>query len=309
MRLVRHPDAAAFAAVALPYLAVDPARHTITLTMLDGLLRSGAPPALAMTLHEDDVLVGAVLRPADRGILVSGLPPRYAGVVAAALAGTQLPGAVGPVAEAEAFAEAWTAPVQHRFDQRLFELGTLTPPVGVPGAARPATAADAALLGAWRAAFTAETGVGQSGSRPPPEVAVGQSGSRPPPEVAVGQSGSRPPPEVAVGQTGSHPPPEVAVGPGEWLWQVDGVPVAQASARPVIAGMSRIGPVYTPPEHRRHGYGAAVTAAASRWALDVGARLVVLFTDAGNPSTNALYPRLGYRYRHDAVMLEFACPG
>jgi RimJ/RimL family protein N-acetyltransferase len=283
MRLVRHPDAAAFAAVALPYLAVDPARHTITLTMLDGLLRSGAPPALAMTLHEDDVLVGAVLRPADRGILVSGLPPRYAGVVAAALAGTQLPGAVGPVAEAEAFAEAWTAPVQHRFDQRLFALGTLTPPVGVPGAARPATAADAALLGAWRAAFTAETGVGQTGSRPPPEVAVGQ--------------------------TGSHPPPEVAVGPGEWLWQVDGVPVAQASARPVIAGMSRIGPVYTPPEHRRHGYGAAVTAAASRWALDVGARLVVLFTDAGNPSTNALYPRLGYRYRHDAVMLEFACPG
>ena len=126
MRLVRHPDAAAFAAVALPYLAVDPARHTITLTMLDGLLRSGAPPALAMTLHEDDVLVGAVLRRADRGILVSGLPPRYAGVVAAALAGTQLPGAVGPVAEAEAFAEAWTAPVQHRFDQRLFALGTLT---------------------------------------------------------------------------------------------------------------------------------------------------------------------------------------
>jgi len=295
MRLVRHPDAAAFAAVALPYLAVDPARHTITLTMLDGLLRSGAPPALAMTLHEDDVLVGAVLRPADRGILVSGLPPRYAGVVAAALAGTQLPGAVGPVAEAEAFAEAWTAPVQHRFDQRLFELGTLTPPVGVPGAARPATAADAALLGAWRAAFTAETGVGQTGSRPPPEVAVGQTGSRPPPAVAVGQ-------------TGSHPP-EVAVGPGEWLWQVDGVPVAQASARPVIAGMSRIGPVYTPPEHRRHGYGAAVTAAASRWALDVGARLVVLFTDAGNPSTNALYPRLGYRYHHDAVMLEFARPG
>jgi len=295
MRLVRHPDAAAFAAVALPYLAVDPARHTITLTMLDGLLRSGAPPALAMTLHEDDVLVGAVLRPADRGILVSGLPPRYAGVVAAALAGTQLPGAVGPVAEAEAFAEAWTAPVHHRFDQRLFALGTLTPPVGVRGAARPATAADAALLGAWRAAFTAETGVGQTGSRPPPEVAVGQTGSRPPPAVAVGQ-------------TGSHPP-EVAVGPGEWLWQVDGVPVAQASARPVIAGMSRIGPVYTPPEHRRHGYGAAVTAAASRWALDVGARLVVLFTDAGNPSTNALYPRLGYRYRHDAVMLEFACPG
>ena len=92
------------------------------------------------------------------------------------------------------------------------------------------------------------------------------------------------------------------------MWEVDGVPVAQATARPVVAGMSRIGPVYTPPEHRRHGYGAAVTAAASRWALGAGARCVVLFTDATNPTTNALYPRLGYRYRHDAVMLEFARP-
>lgn len=267
MRLVRYPDAAAFAAVALPFYAADPARHTITLTMLDGLLRAGAPPALAMTVHEGDALVGAVLRRDGRGLLVSGLPPRYAATVAEALAGTELPGVVGPVAEAEAFADAWTAPACHRFDQRLFALGTLTPPVGVPGAARPAAAGDGALLGAWRAAFIAETGV-------EPSVPAAT-------------------------------PTEVAVGPGEWVWDVDGEPVAQARARPVIAGMSRIGPVYTPPEHRGHGYGAAVTAAASRWALDVGARCVVLFTDATNPTTNALYPRLGYRYQHDAVMLEF----
>jgi RimJ/RimL family protein N-acetyltransferase len=268
MRLVRHADAAAFAAVALPFYAADPARHTIALTMLDGLLRAGLPPATAMTLHGGDALVGAVLRREDRGLLVSGLPPRYAGAVAEALAGTELPGAVGPVAEVEAFADVWTAPVRHRFDQRLFALDTLVPPVGVPGAARPAVPGDAALLGAWRAAFTAETGVAQVSA--------------------------------------AHAPPEVAIGPGEWVWHVDGVSVAQATARPVIAGMSRIGPVYTPPEHRRHGYGAAVTVAASRWALDSGARCVVLFTDARNPTTNALYPRLGYRYRHDAVMVEFA---
>ena len=30
-----------------------------------------------------------------------------------------------------------------------------------------------------------------------------------------------------------------------------------------IARMTRIGPVYTPPEHRGHGYAAAVTAAAT----------------------------------------------
>jgi len=269
MRLVRHADAAAFAAAALPFYAVDPARHTVALTTLDGLLRNGRPPALVMTVHDGDVLVGAVLRREGRGLLASGLPPRYAGAVAEALAGTELPGAVGPVAEAEAFADVWPSPVGHRFDQRLFALDTLVPPVGVPGAARLAAPGEAALLGIWRAAFTAETGIGQVGAAPP----------------------------------------EVAVGPGEWVWHVDGIPVAQATARPVIAGMSRIGPVYTPPEHRRHGYGAAVTVAASRWALDVGARCVVLFTDATNPTTNALYPRLGYRYRHDAVMLEFARRG
>jgi len=70
--------------------------------------------------------------------------------------------------------------------------------------------------------------------------------------------------------------------------------------------MSRIGPIYTTPEHRRRGFGAAVTAAASRWALDAGAERVLLFTDLANPTTNALYPRIGYRPVHDAVELRFA---
>jgi len=54
--------------------------------------------------------------------------------------------------------------------------------------------------------------------------------------------------------------------------------------------MSRIGPVYTPPEHRGHGYAAAVTAAAARGALERGARQVLLYTDLANPTTNRLYP-------------------
>jgi predicted GNAT family acetyltransferase len=81
--------------------------------------------------------------------------------------------------------------------------------------------------------------------------------------------------------------------------------VAQASAKPVLAGASRIGPVYTAPEHRRHGYAAAVTAAASRWALDQGAGRVLLFTDLADPTTNRLYPRIGYRPVHDAAELLF----
>ena len=101
----------------------------------------------------------------------------------------------------------------------------------------------------------------------------------------------------------------VATGGGELLWEVDDEPVAQASARAVVAGMSRIGPVYTPPEHRNHGYAAAVTAAAARWALDQGARHVLLYTDLANPTTNRLYPRLGFRPRYDVARDCASCPG
>jgi predicted GNAT family acetyltransferase len=48
-----------------------------------------------------------------------------------------------------------------------------------------------------------------------------------------------------------------------------------------------------------------VTAAASRWALEAGAERVVLFTDLANPTTNRLYPRIGYRPVHDAVEVRF----
>ena len=62
-----------------------------------------------------------------------------------------------------------------------------------------------------------------------------------------------------------------------------------------MAGMVRIGPVYTEPAHRGHGYAAAVTAAAARWALDTGARHVLLFTDAANAVTTEANASFDFR--------------
>jgi predicted GNAT family acetyltransferase len=59
-------------------------------------------------------------------------------------------------------------------------------------------------------------------------------------------------------------------------------------------GTSRIGPVYTPPEHRGHGYAAAVTSAAVGLANRWGARDVVLFADVANPVSNGVYRRIGF---------------
>jgi predicted GNAT family acetyltransferase len=62
---------------------------------------------------------------------------------------------------------------------------------------------------------------------------------------------------------------------------------------------------YTPPQHRRRGYGAAVTTACTHDALCGGAQHVVLFTDLANPTSNTLYQRLGYRPVSDRTITTF----
>jgi predicted GNAT family acetyltransferase len=56
----------------------------------------------------------------------------------------------------------------------------------------------------------------------------------------------------------------------------------------------RIGPVYTPRQQRGRGYGSAVTAAVSQLNLGRGRRFCFLYTDLANPTSNAIYLRLGY---------------
>ena len=43
----------------------------------------------------------------------------------------------------------------------------------------------------------------------------------------------------------------------------------------------------------------------SQAALDAGATQVVLYTDLANPTSNALYERLGYRPVEDRTVLTF----
>ena len=79
------------------------------------------------------------------------------------------------------------------------------------------------------------------------------------------------------------------------FWETpDGTPVSMAGANPKVVGLVQVDPVYTPAHLRGRGYAGAVTVEVSRAALAAGAADVVLFTDAANPTSNALYRRLGY---------------
>jgi predicted GNAT family acetyltransferase len=90
------------------------------------------------------------------------------------------------------------------------------------------------------------------------------------------------------------------------FWEApDGTPVSMAGLDPMVACRVRLDPVHTPAHFRGRGYGAAVTAEASRTALAAGATEVVLYTNATNPTSNALYQRLGYRRVTDWAPYDF----
>jgi predicted GNAT family acetyltransferase len=92
------------------------------------------------------------------------------------------------------------------------------------------------------------------------------------------------------------------------FWETaDGTPVSMAGVNPMVAGMVRVDPVYTPAHLRGHGYAGAVTVEVSRAALAAGATDVVLFADPANPTSNALYQRIGYVPVTDWAAYDFSC--
>jgi predicted GNAT family acetyltransferase len=73
---------------------------------------------------------------------------------------------------------------------------------------------------------------------------------------------------------------------------------------PTTTGI-RIGPVYTPREHRGRGYATALVAELSTAMLARGYRACFLYTDLSNPISNAIYERIGYQRVADAVEIRF----
>lgn len=86
---------------------------------------------------------------------------------------------------------------------------------------------------------------------------------------------------------------------GIMLWEVDGTAKAMAGRSRLIAGMVRLGAVYSPHDD---GHGEAALAAACMAAQDV-ARDVLVFADATDTASEATYRMLGFEPVLDRVML------
>jgi predicted GNAT family acetyltransferase len=79
-----------------------------------------------------------------------------------------------------------------------------------------------------------------------------------------------------------------------WLWDRSGETVSMTVSREPVCGVVRLSGVYTPPEKRKHGYAEACVRALSKQLRDAGHRCI-LYTDLGNPTSNSIYRRIGYR--------------
>ena len=81
---------------------------------------------------------------------------------------------------------------------------------------------------------------------------------------------------------------------GAWLVWDDNGPVSLAGFGNSTPTGTRVGPVYTPPEHRGRGYATSLVASLTAERLAAGLAFCFLFTDLANPTSNAIYARIGY---------------
>ncbi len=268
-----------FLTAAGTFLNAERARNTVVLTVTETLRATGQPgpegPQLFGWWHDNGGTTrGAFMHTPTYPVLLSAMPEEAVRALADGLADMKQPltGVNAEEASARAFAAMWhertgeDAHVHRRM--RLFRLGELTWPEPVPGGtARTATKADRDLVISWFDAFAREVNDPERDHQEATDERLSYGGIT--------------------------------------LWQVDGVPVSMAGVTRTVGGMVRVGPVYTPPELRGRGYAGAATATVSQAALDAGTADVVLYTDLANPTSNALYQRIGYLPVEDRMVLAF----
>ena len=276
MEVVKPADPGEFLERAAPVLA-DEARHNLILGIA-ATLRDN--PALYdehrfWLVADGGAVVGAALRTPPYNLVLGGGSEEALAALAHEVG--PVPGAVGAVPEIDHFVAAYErihgVRAEPRVEQGVFALDTVVPPPAPPGAPRAATTADRPLLVRWWGAFGVE-------ALSAPEQDEEQNGRN-------------------VDHRLTTP------GNGIVLWEVEGEPVSVVGyGSPTPTGI-RIGPVYTPAEHRGHGYASALTAYVSAEQLAAGRGFCFLYTDLANPTSNKIYVAIGYRRVADAIQYAF----
>jgi hypothetical protein len=263
-------DASEFRARMTPFLIEREAEHNLLFGLVETIVRDATKYVeryLMLLEHGGDTVCVALMTPPHNIVLSLGDDESIRALAAEVFdAGIPVPGVTGAAKEARTFADAWSeltgATAELNFNQRIYKLTEVRAPATVSGAARAVRPADRDLLRSWLQAFNLD---------------------------ALGEA-----PEPAALDLRLDWYFAGEEDRGLRLWVDGDVPASLAGYTGPTPNGIRIGPVYTPPEHRGRGYASAVTAAVSAEQLARGRRFCFLFTDLANPTSNSIYQKLGY---------------
>ena len=273
MRLEFIDELDTFAARAWPLLIADEANHTILLSALQGARRAreaGAPdpgttPWRSVVVCDSGRVVAAGFRSRGNWLMSTGPVPAFDAIGAALHGESAFEGIVGPEASARACADACGRAMHLHLSLPLMRLEGEPDAGPVPQRGRLLTLTERIAFELWRTlldwslAFHLEAHLAEPRESVEPDLRA----------------------RLKRGTL--------------YVWLDESrVPACMVGAGPIPPTGARIAPVYTPPELRGRGYARAAVAAASRLMLERGARAVFLFTDASNPTSNALYQKLGF---------------
>lgn len=260
----------AFLAHCGPFLGAHEPEHNLPLGLLGRLLDEprlyGFDPAFVVA-EDAGRVVGCLLRTPPHGVVLSRFDSLEAvDLVAEAVLDMHpgLPGAVGPHAVVARFASSWAelTGVQARVGirQRVHAASVVRELPHAPGRVREAGPEDIPTVLDWLDGFA---------------------------EEALGETPHREDVEATYRRREADPD-------GAWLLWDDNGPVSLAAYGNPTPNGTRVGPVYTPPEHRGRGYATSLVADLTAERLAAGLAFCFLFTDLANPASNAIYARIGY---------------
>ena len=278
MRLTTYHDAASFLDIVRPELAEREVEHHLLLGVAEAVAAARAPndSCFAATVSDDGGLLVAAFMLHQRPLLIASdrsAAPAAFPLLRDALASTshEPRHVIGPSGMIERGMQAWRReterPARIAMHQRLYALESVAPIPATGGHLRLAVDDDFDLVMRWTSAFEREA-------------------------LA----------HVAPQSTAASVATRIAAGEIR-LWCDPEPRTMAASARPTRRTIAVNG-VYTPAEWRRFGYATACVAALSAALLARGFERCVLYTDLSNPTSNAIYTRIGYHPVRDFLMYD-----
>jgi predicted GNAT family acetyltransferase len=269
MKVRAYTDARQFAHELREPLRVRAIENNVFLGVMDRMAVKPQRDHLRLAVWDGEALVLAALMTPPYRLSLAHSGRGIEGIATLAdhllAAKAQIPGVVSESPIAEAFEASWLRRVRGRRQSArarlLYRAETVIAPKDIPGAMRQAEPANIDRHCAWELGFAEEV------------------------EATADERN----------------PDHIRKRVQSWLdekalfdWVVDGVAVAQGGVYPIGVDGARVLAIYTPPENRGRGFAQAITAALTQHAFNQG-RWCVLYTDADNPITNKIYPRVGYR--------------